>query len=143
MSDDRIQIIHGVIDAWNRQDLDGLLALTDADAEYVNAPEAVEPGTRHGHEGFTLVLRAQWEALPGGLQVVDRVHDRGDKLITVGQFSRDMPGSDARLGNPILISWEFRDGKVTRIEILGAGSGFREAIEEAGLSEKDIRPLTS
>jgi hypothetical protein len=46
-----------------------------------------------------------------------------------------MPGSDARLDNPILLSWKFRDGKVIRLEMLGAGPEFPEALEAAGLSE--------
>jgi hypothetical protein len=39
------------------------------------------------------------------------------------------------LGNPILLSWKIRDGKITRIEVLGAGPEFHKALEAAGLSE--------
>ena len=46
-----------------------------------------------------------------------------------------MPGSEARIDVPILLSWKIRDGKVIRIEMLGTGSEFQKALEAAGLRE--------
>jgi hypothetical protein len=46
-----------------------------------------------------------------------------------------MPGSEARISNPLLISWRFRDGKIIRLEMLGAGPEFADALEAAGLRE--------
>ena len=53
----------------------------------------------------------------------------------MGRVSRAMPGSDDRIDNPILQSWRFRDGKVIRLEMLGDGANFHDALEAAGLSE--------
>jgi ketosteroid isomerase-like protein len=135
MSQENVEIVRRLMDAWNRQDITGILALTDPEAEYVNAPTAVEPGTRRGHDEIVVVLRTQWESLSGGLQEIDRLHDRGDEIISVGRLSRTMPGSDARISNPLLLSWKFRDGKLIRLEQLGAGPEFPAALEAAGLSE--------
>jgi ketosteroid isomerase-like protein len=135
MSQENVEIVRRLLNAWNRQDIEGILALTDPEAEYVNAPTAVEPGTRRGQDEIVAVLRTQWESLPGALQEIDRFHDRGDEIITVGRVSRTMPGSDARMSNPLLISWKFRDGKLIRLEQLGAGPEFPDALEAAGLSE--------
>jgi ketosteroid isomerase-like protein len=85
-----------VIDAWTRQDLDALLALADPQIEYVNDPAAVEPGTRRGRAGLAAALRAQWEGLPGARQELERVHARGDEVLSVARLSRPMPGSGAR-----------------------------------------------
>src|SRR4051812_26957555 len=109
MSEENVEIVRDMLDAWNRQDAEGILALVDPDVEYVNLPTAVEPGTKRGHQGFATVLRRQWEGLPGAHQEIDRVHIRGDVIITEGHISRTMPGSENRIGNPILISWKFRD----------------------------------
>ena len=38
MSQENVEIVHRVIDAWNRQDIEGLLALTDPEIEYVQCP---------------------------------------------------------------------------------------------------------
>ena len=134
MSRENVEIVHRLVDAWNRQDIDGILALTDPEAEYVNSPQAVEPGTRRGHAELIIVFQKQWEALSGVVQEIDRVHDRGDMIITEGRVSRTMPASDTRISNPLLMSWEFRDGKITRLEQLGAGPSFPDALEAQGLS---------
>jgi ketosteroid isomerase-like protein len=135
MSQENVEIARRMLDAWNRQDIEGILALTDPEAEYVNAPTAVEPGTRRGHDEVAAVMRKQWEGLSGAVQEIDRFHDRGDEIITEGRLSRTMPGSDARLSNPLLISWKFRDGKLIRLEQLGAGPDFPDALKAAGLRE--------
>lgn len=135
MSQAEVEIVHRVIEAWNRQDLQAMLALADPEIEYVNAPAAVEPGTRHGHDEFAAVLRTQWESLHGARQEIDRCHARGDQILSVGRISRPMPGSEARIANRVLLSWTIRDGRVTRLEVLGAGSSFREALEAGGLPE--------
>ena len=134
MSQENVEIIRRMLDAWNRQDIEVILALTDPEAEYVNAPTAVEPGTRRGHDEIVAVMRKQWESLTGAVQEIDRFHDRGDEIITVGRVSRTMPGSDARISNPLLMSWRFRDGRLVRLEQLGAGPDFPDALKAAGLS---------
>jgi ketosteroid isomerase-like protein len=137
MSQEDLEIVRRAMDAWNRQDVDGLLALTDPGVEFVNTPNAVEPGTRPGREELAAVLRMQWESLPGGRQEIDRLHVRGDDIISVGSISREMPGSDSRIGNPVLLSWKVREKKVLRIEVLAGGSEFHKALEALGLSEQD------
>ena len=135
MSQENVEIIRRLVNAWNRQDIDGILALIHPDGEYVNAPAAVEPGTRRGHDEIVAVMRKQWDILSGASQEINRFHDRGEEIITEGRVSRTMPGSDARISNPILISWKFRDGSLIRLEQLGAGPEFAEALKAAGLSE--------
>jgi ketosteroid isomerase-like protein len=135
MSEENVEIVRRAMDAWNRQDIETMLDLTDPEVEYVNAPSAVEPGTRQGREAVERVVRIQWEGIPGAHQDIERVHDRGDEIITENLLSRSMPGSDTRISQPILMSWKFRNGKLLRIEILGAGPEFQQALEAAGLSE--------
>jgi ketosteroid isomerase-like protein len=136
MAEENLEIVRRLVDAWNRQDLEGILVLIDPEAEYVNAPTAIEPGTRRGHDAAVDVMRKQWEDLPAAILVeIDRFHDRGDEIITEGRLSRTMPGSDQRISTRLLQSWKFRDGKLIRFEVLGAGPEFPEALEAAGLSE--------
>jgi len=135
MSQAEIEIVERVIDAWNRRDLDTMLALSDPEAEYVNAPAAVEPGTRHGHEGVTTVIKKQWEGLgPDARQRIDQAHVRGDEIVTEGTVSVVLPGSETRLENRVAIRWSFRAGRVSRLEILGAGTSFRTALRAAGIT---------
>ena len=134
-AEEDFRVIEQVIAAWNRRDLDALLALTDAEARYVNAPDAIEPGTRRGHDELARVFQSQWEGLADSRQEIMRTHARGDEIITEGRIVREMPGSEAQLVNRILLSWTVRDGRVTQLQLLGAGSSFPRAFEAAGLSE--------
>jgi ketosteroid isomerase-like protein len=53
MSQENVEIVRRSVDAWNRRDVEGALGLVNPDAEYVNPPSAVEPGTRRGISELT------------------------------------------------------------------------------------------
>ena len=135
MSQENVEIVRRALAAWNSRDIPGALALLDPEGEYINAPTAVEPGTRRGHDEIVGVFRKQWEIMPDAEVEIDQLHDRGDEVISLTRMSRAMPGSDARINTPALTSWRIRDGKVTRVEQLGVGPDFARALEAAGLSE--------
>ena len=136
MSQENVEIVRRMNDAWNRHDLETMLALGDPEIEYVNSPTAVEPGTRHGHDELTAVLRTQWEMLSDARSEIERIYDRGEEIIALSRLSRRMPGSEARIEAQSLISWTIRDGKVTRVEVLAFGPvEVPEALEAAGLQE--------
>jgi ketosteroid isomerase-like protein len=137
MSQDGVkQLVREFFDAWNRQDLEACLVMADPDIEYVNAPSAVEPGTRHGHDGFSLVLRKQWEGLgPTAHAELDQVHVDGEETIVVGRLSRAMPDSSSRIEVRAVFRMAFEDSRIVRVDQLGAGTSFADALEAAGLSE--------
>lgn len=135
MSRESVEIVNRAMEAWNSHDLGAVLAVVDPEAEYVNAPEAVEPGTRRGPAEITTVLRAHWQM--DLHQEIERFHVRGNEVFTEGRVSRAMPGSEARIDNRVLVSWRIRAGKITRIQVLGAGSAFERALAAAGLEEED------
>jgi ketosteroid isomerase-like protein len=136
MSEENVEIVRRAIDAWNRRDIEDLIALGDSEGEYVNSPTAIESGTRHGRDEVAAVMRAQWELLTDGRWEIDRIYDRGEEIIALGRLSRRMPGSDARLEDRSLLSYKIRSGKIVRTEVLGFGRDeVQTALEAAGLSE--------
>jgi ketosteroid isomerase-like protein len=139
MSLENIEIVERVLDAWNRADVETVLALADPDVEYVNSPGAVEPGTRRGHDGLADVVRKQWESFPGSRQEIVRHHDRGEEVLVEARMSWLMPGSESQVDIESLISWTVRRGKIVRCEVLGAGSDVPSALAAAGLSRKRDR----
>jgi hypothetical protein len=47
-----------------------------------------------------------------------------------------MPGSDARIGGPILLAFRFENGRITRMAVLGVGQAeVQAALEAAGLRD--------
>jgi ketosteroid isomerase-like protein len=136
MSGENVEVIRRATDAWNRRDIEDLLALTDAEAEYVNSPTAIEPGTRRGWDEVSAVMRAQWEWMTDARAEIDRIYDRGEEAILLGRVSRRMPGCDARLEDRVLVSYKIRGGKIVRTEVLGFGRDeVQTALKAAGLSE--------
>lgn len=134
MSEENVEIVRRVIDAWNRRDIDDLITLSDPECEYVNSPTAIEPGTRRGRDEVAAVTRTQWDLLTDGRSEIDRLYNRGEEIIALGRISRRMPGSDARLEDRSLVSYRIRNGKIVRIEVLGFGRDEVEAaLEAAGL----------
>jgi ketosteroid isomerase-like protein len=136
MSQENVEIVRRVVDAWNRRDIEDLHALGDPEGEYVNSPTAIEPGTRRGRAEITAVMRAQWELLTDGRWQIDRICERGEEVIASGLISRRMPGSDARLEDRVLVSWKIRNGKIVRTEVLGFGRDeVQTALQALGLRE--------
>jgi ketosteroid isomerase-like protein len=136
MSQENVEIVRRVVDAWNRQDVESLGALVDAEAEYINNPSAVEPGTRRGASEMTAVMRAQWETLTDAHWEIDRIYERDDEVIALGRISRRMPSSDARIDDRVLVSWKIRSRKVVPTEVLGFGTVEVEtALDAVGLRE--------
>jgi ketosteroid isomerase-like protein len=134
MSQENLEIVRRIVDAWNRRDEEELLALADPDVEYVNFPTAVEPGTRRGTNEVLAVARTQWELLRDGRSEIDRIYDCGEEILVLGRVSRLMPEGDARIEDRVLASWTIRDGKAT--EVLGfGGAEVEKALEAAGLRE--------
>jgi len=136
MSEENVEIVLRIVEAWNRRDSDAILAAAEPDIEYVNPSTAIEPGTRRGHDEVAGVFRAQWEGLDDAVQVIDRVHDRGDEILTEGRVSRAMPGSDSRVDDRVLFSWTVRKGKIVRVHVLGIGSTFDDARDSAGIRDQ-------
>jgi hypothetical protein len=113
MSEENVEIVRRMYDAWNRRDEGEMLALSSPEAEYVNSPT------------------------PDGRAEIDQIYDRGEEIIILGRLSgRTGEAGTRREDQPFLGSWRIRDGKVMRAEVLGLGrSEVDEALEAAGLSE--------
>src|SRR6266480_6577514 len=88
MSQENVEIVRRVVDAWNRRDEEELVALSDPEAEWVNSPTAVEPGTRRGTNELRAVWRMQWEILLDGRIEIDRIYEPGEEIVALGRLSR-------------------------------------------------------
>jgi ketosteroid isomerase-like protein len=104
MSQENVEIVKRMYDAWNRRDEEEMLALSDSEVEYVNSPTAVEPGTRRGTNELIAVVRMQWEILRDGRAEIERIYDRGEEIVVLARFSRRMPEGDAWIEDRSLAS---------------------------------------
>ena len=131
------EVVRRFLDAWNRRDLEAILDLADPEIEYVNAPSAVESGTRRGHDGIETVVVKQWELLGDARVELEWIQPHGERLLGAMRISRVMPDSDAIVDVQGLAAWTLRDGRVWIFEVLGAGTEYQQALEDAGIGDPD------
>ena len=131
MSQENVELAYRAIDAVNRHDLDGYLALMDVDVEAVPLMAAMEGGY-HGHDG----IRRWWRHLHDvwsdfSIEVVE-VRDLGEVTLAALHLRGHGAGSDAPGEQTIWFSAEARHEKIVwwsshRTEA--------EALEAVGLRE--------
>jgi ketosteroid isomerase-like protein len=101
-----------------------------ADIEYVNPPEAVDPGIRRGRAEVILALRRARQSSASYRHELHELFDLGDTVVAAvsrhaGPQSRSEIQEEAH-------TWTFRDGEVVRFE---RGGNLEAALEAAGLRE--------
>jgi uncharacterized protein len=131
MSQENVEIVRRIYDAYLLGDFETSLALMDAEVE-LDVSIRPEGKVYRGHEGVAEALRTwtgTWEAFRMELE---ELIDAGDHVIGVEQQSGRGRTSGVPLSEVYFSVWTLGDGKVTRI------AWFQDramALEAAGLSE--------
>jgi ketosteroid isomerase-like protein len=97
-------------------DPDGLVALTADDVEYVNPPEAVDPGTRRGRAGFRSALQNLADHFVSSRNELLELFDVGERVVASVVFHARMRDSDTEVSQPEAHTWTLRDGRIARLE---------------------------
>ncbi|HEY6652874.1 MAG TPA: nuclear transport factor 2 family protein, partial [Solirubrobacterales bacterium] len=100
------------------------------DIEYVNPPEALDPGIRRGRAEVRLALRRARQSSPSYRHELRELFDLGDTVVAA--VSRHTGPSSSEIIQEEAHTWALRDGKVVRFE---RGRNLEAALEAAGLSE--------
>ena len=107
-------------------------ALLATDAEWVNPPEAVEPGTRQGADSFNRAVANVFAAWDDVVFETDRLIDNGNHVVALGRLRGHIHGPGMEVESPHGQIWSFRDGLVTRMEWFNT---HREALQAGGIRE--------
>jgi ketosteroid isomerase-like protein len=100
------------------------------DVEWVNPPEAVEPGTRRGTASFNRAIANVFAAWDDVRFEIERVIDHGDEAVALGLLHGRIHGPGMEVDNPHGQIWSFRDGLVTRMRWFNTHA---ETLQAAGL----------
>jgi ketosteroid isomerase-like protein len=114
------------------EDPERLLELATPDIEYVNPPEAVDPGTRRGPAEFAQALRNLSESFDGSRHELHETFDGGDVVVAAVSFYTRGRGSQSEVVQDEAHTWTLRGGLIARFEW---GRHLGAALEAAGLSE--------
>jgi uncharacterized protein len=132
MSQENLEIVHRLVEAWNEGNVDTFLGFFDHDCEVTFRPEVPEPGPFSGHaelrrwaEGFM----AAWDSHHA--KIVE-THDVGDSVVASLHLAGRGGGSGVEMEETDAHLFAIRNGKIVRWQ------NFRdhaEALEAVGLSE--------
>jgi hypothetical protein len=134
MSQENVELVYRMTDAFNRRDLDTFLTLTDEDVEAIPRMGAMEGGY-HGHDGS----RRMWTDLLGAYPDFSiefyEVHDMGGNLTLGAARAR---GHGAGSDTPIeQVVWQVARWRRGRIFWWAHFDTRADALEAVGLSEQD------
>ena len=102
------------------------------DAEWVNPPDAVEPGTRTGADEFNKAIASVFATWDDVHFDTDRVIPTEDGAVVVGTLHGHLHDSGMEVSAAHGQVWTLRDGRVTRMEWFNT---HRTALEAAGVAE--------
>ena len=130
MSFDNVEAVRHIYGAWEKEGSPVASGLLDPDIEWVNPPDAVERGTRHGLDSFGTAAESVADTFEGVAVDIDEMLDAGDRVVVLATLHGRGRGSGADVERRQGYIWTLRDGKATRFEWFNTPG---EALRAAGL----------
>jgi ketosteroid isomerase-like protein len=134
MSEENVEFMRKVVDAWNSGGVEAVLPLYPEDVVWYPFPEGPESSSAlHGHEGIREVMGGWTDSFDDYTVVLHEIRDLGDTVVALGETSGTISGSNVPVRQPIgVVAWDFRDGKIGKARFFPS---WGEALEAAGLEE--------
>jgi ketosteroid isomerase-like protein len=130
MSLDNVEVVRSIFNAWAEEGSPVDSGLLDPEIEWVNPPDAVEPGTRRGLDSFGAAAASISDTFAGLGVDIDEMLDAGDRVVVLATLRGRGRSSGADLDSRQGYVWTLRDGKATRFEWFNSPD---EALQAAGL----------
>jgi uncharacterized protein len=134
---ENVRLAREGFDAFNRGDVDAVLAMLDPEVEVFAAPEFPNSGTFHGHDGYLRWVGEWLEAWDRFVIEVLEIEPVGDDHVVslVHQRGRGR-GSGIEVTQDVAFMWEVRDGRAVRFHLYpdrdAALAGVRRESRSAG-----------
>jgi uncharacterized protein len=116
MSLDNVEVVRRIYGAWAHEGSPAASGLLDPEIEWVNPPDAVERGTRHGLDAFGAAADSVSDTFEDVGLDIDEMLDAGDRVVVLATLRGRGRGSGADLERRQGYIWTIRDGKATRFE---------------------------
>ncbi|HTS59904.1 MAG TPA: nuclear transport factor 2 family protein [Terriglobales bacterium] len=117
------ELLTAVYAAFNKRDIDRVLALMRPDVDW---PNGMEGGRVHGRDEVRAYWKRQWGILDPHVEPV-RIEDNeaGDAVVDVHQVVRDLSGKILK-DQIVQHVYSFRDGLIDRMDIRKPDTGTTE-----------------
>lgn len=113
MSEDNTAVVQTVYGAFNRGDIQTLLANVEPNAEWVNYGPAAVPYFGIFTGRISDFFKAIGESTSGGKVAIDRYMASGEMVATEGRYTATVQNTGARIDAPIAHVFTLRGGKIT------------------------------
>jgi ketosteroid isomerase-like protein len=135
MSQENVEVVQRAVEAYNRRDVEALVAEAHPDVEWYPAILVMLSGKEtvyRGHEGIRQLMKDIDETLAVAHAELSEFRDLGDRVLALGRFKTRGKASGVDTESPVGYLGDFRDGKFVRVRTYLDPA---EALEAAGLSE--------
>jgi ketosteroid isomerase-like protein len=133
MSEENVEIVRRMYDAWQDGDYEAALAYFDPEVEWSEPPDNPGARTWHGHEGVNGAVATwvgAWESFRHELRELIDCGD--DRVLVAGWQTGRGKGSGVEISEENFSVYTVRDGKIVSQRMFRHRA---EALEAAGLSE--------
>jgi ketosteroid isomerase-like protein len=130
VASENVELVRRGYEAFNRGDVDGMLALLDPEIEWITPPRNMFTGTYRGTDEVRGLLRDQREVFEEIAMEPYELFEKGDAVVAFVRQRATGRTSGAEVEIVVGHLWTVRDGRAVRFE------GFPErekALEAAGL----------
>lgn len=131
MSAANVEVVRRIYLAWGQGRERDARELLDPDIEWVNPPDAVEPGTRRGLEDFTAALAMVTDTFDQPDFEIEELLEAGEQVVVIGVLRGRGQSSGIAVERRQGYVWTIRDGRAVRMAWFNDAE---EALEAAGLS---------
>jgi ketosteroid isomerase-like protein len=132
MSERNVEIVRRIYqEQMIDRDQERFRELFTPDVEYVNPPEAIEPGIRHGPEAVERAIRSSADFFDLSWNELLELFDCGDCVVAAVTFHTRGRGSQSEVLQQEAHTWTLREGRIARYEW---GRDLGAALEAARLS---------
>jgi ketosteroid isomerase-like protein len=131
MSQENVELIQRMYEAFHRGDADGALTYFDPEVE-VDASVRVDEGIGHGRNAVGTMVGRWLAAWDEWREDIEEMRDLGSDVLVVSTQHGRAKGSGIEVETRYAVLYQVRGDKITRMVLY---SGPAEALEAAGLEE--------
>ena len=131
MSQENVDLVRAVLDGWARGDFRASANLLADNFEWIQSPDAVEPGS---HRGAAVgdALRRIFEVFEHYRITAEQCIDAGPGVFVAARAQGTARGSGLNLDQELFMLWRAHEGLLLSAEFFNTRA---EALEAVGLSE--------
>jgi ketosteroid isomerase-like protein len=128
MSNESIEVVRAIYDAFNRGDTDAILELADP-AVSVEDHGVIDGATYEGRDGVVRFLAFQAEAFNAQSAELEELIETGDEIVAVIRLKGEGPLSRIPLEGRFSHVWQIAGGAARRLRVYASKQDALEAVE--------------